>query len=151
MIPSQAVCAVAVQSASPKFHRALRNGGRPHEMSWSLHSLNKGCAFAAASGFDEVTEFGYLSSHSVGLVPSDENRLVHDSIGDGTCCGFEGGSAALYATMDDSNVIIYVSLGNSAPVMSATKSMRNMLVSRITTVSQTQPGRQSCSARAARS
>jgi hypothetical protein len=62
----------------------------PYETSWSLQSLTTG-ANLGESGFDEaltrlneVTKFGYLSSHSVGLVPSNENQLViHDSIAGG--------------------------------------------------------------------
>jgi hypothetical protein len=101
---------MAVQSESPKFHRALRSGGRPYETSWSLLSLTSG-AFATASGFDEVTELGYMSSHSVGLVPSDENRrVIHDSVVDGTCRGYGDGSATLYATVEDSNVIIWATV-----------------------------------------
>jgi hypothetical protein len=51
--------------------------------SWSLQSLTTGTTVAASS-FDEVIEFGYLSSRIVGLVPSDENRLlVHDSVAGG--------------------------------------------------------------------
>ena len=45
-----------------------------------VRSLTTGTTVAASS-FDEVIEFGYLSSRIVGLVPSDENRLlVHDSV-----------------------------------------------------------------------
>jgi hypothetical protein len=56
----------------------------PYLMCWSLQSLTTG-AVVAASGFNEVAEFGYLLSHSVGLVPGDEYQLVIlDSVGDGT-------------------------------------------------------------------
>jgi hypothetical protein len=61
----------------------------------------------------------------VGLVPGDEYHLVTapagatetglprftiilDSVGDGTCCSYRDRSAALYVTVDDSNVLIYV-------------------------------------------
>ena len=48
--------------------------------SWSLESLMTGTAVAASS-FDEVTEFGNLSSRIVGLFSTDEKRLlVHDSV-----------------------------------------------------------------------
>jgi hypothetical protein len=48
--------------------------------SWSLQSLTTGTTVAASS-FDEVIEFGYLSSRIVGLVPSDEKWLAaHDSV-----------------------------------------------------------------------
>jgi hypothetical protein len=66
----------------------------------ALESLETG-AFAAGLSFlsfYEVTKFGYLSSHSLGLVPSDEDRLVIlDSIGDGMYVLWY---AVLFATMD---------------------------------------------------
>jgi hypothetical protein len=56
------------------------------------------CAFVAASGFNEVTEFGHLSSQPVGLVPDEEyQRVILDSVGDGTFCGYGDRSAALYS------------------------------------------------------
>ena len=55
---------------------------------------------------------------SDGVVPGNEYQLVIlDSVGDGMCCGYGDGSAALYATADDFNVLIYTS-GNSVPAMS---------------------------------
>ena len=51
-----------------------------YEASWLLYHV---------SGLNDVTEFRYLSSQSVGLAPSDEHQLViHDSVGDGMCCGY---------------------------------------------------------------
>jgi hypothetical protein len=61
----------------------LRRGYKPYETSWSLQSLTTGAA-VAASGFNEVTEFGSLLSQSVGMVPGDEYQLmILDSVGDG--------------------------------------------------------------------
>jgi hypothetical protein len=115
-----------------RLRRALRNGVRPYETSWSLQSLTTG-AVAAASSFDEVTEFGFLSSHSVGLVPSDENRLViHDCVAGVLCFGYGDGPATLYAAEVD--FLLLTTAGNSAQTMSATKS-------KMTSPSQTQPGR----------
>jgi hypothetical protein len=56
----------------------------PYETSWSLQSLAT-CAVVAASGFNEVTELGYLSSQSVGYDSfGDEHQLaILDSGGDG--------------------------------------------------------------------
>jgi hypothetical protein len=72
-----------------------------------------------------VTELGYLLSRSVGFVPGDEYQLVIlGSVGDAMCCGYGDGSAALNATVNDSGVLITSS--NGVPVMSSTKSMRNV-------------------------
>jgi hypothetical protein len=66
-----------------RFRCVVLNCGRPDETSWSSCSLTTG-ARVAASGFNEVTEYGYLSSHSVGLVPTDEYQLVIlDSVAEG--------------------------------------------------------------------
>jgi hypothetical protein len=44
--------------------------------------------FKQVFGFNEVTELFFVSQ-SVGLVPSDEDQLVIlDSVGEGTCCGY---------------------------------------------------------------
>jgi hypothetical protein len=76
----------------------------PYETSWSLQSLTTS-AVVAASGFNEVTELGYL--------------------------------------LDESDVLITSS--NGVPVTSLTKSLRiSCIVSRMTSASQTQHGRQSC-------
>jgi hypothetical protein len=85
-------------------------------VSWSLQSLTTG-AVAAVSDFNEVTEFDYLMLQSVGVVPGNEYQLV--------VCGYGDRSAAFYATADDSNVLMHTSC-NGVPVMSATKSMRNV-------------------------
>lgn len=83
----------------------------PYETSWSLQSLTTG-AVVAESGFDEVSEMGFFLSEAVGLVPSDEYQLVIlDSVGDGMCCAFGKGSIALYATVDDTDVLITSSSG----------------------------------------
>jgi hypothetical protein len=83
----------------------------PSETSWSLRSLTTG-AVVAASGFGEVTELGFFLSESVGLVPGDEYQLVIlDSVGDGMCCANGEGSIALYATIDDTDVLITSSNG----------------------------------------
>jgi hypothetical protein len=57
-----------------------------YETSRSLHSLTTG-AIKAASGSNEGT------------------------LGDGMCCGYGDGSTALYATLDDANVLIKSSNG----------------------------------------
>jgi hypothetical protein len=83
----------------------------PYETSWSLQSLTTG-AVVAASGFDEVTEWGFLLSQSVGLAPGGEYQLVIlDSVGDGMCCAFGEGSIALYATVDGMDELITSSSG----------------------------------------
>ena len=83
----------------------------PYETSWSLQSLTTG-AVVAASGFGEVTGLGFFLSESVGLVPGDEYQLVIlDSVGDGMCCAYGEGSIALYATVDDIDVLITSSNG----------------------------------------
>jgi hypothetical protein len=59
---------------------------------------------------------------SIGLVPGGEYQLVIlESIGDVMCCGYGDGSAALYATADDSDLLI--TSCNSVPVMNDPKSM----------------------------
>jgi hypothetical protein len=60
-------------------------------------------AVVAASGYNEVNEFGYLSSQSVDLVPDDEYQFVIlDSIGDGVGCGYADGAAVLFCHQDGS-------------------------------------------------
>jgi hypothetical protein len=55
----------------------------PYKTIGLLQSLTTG-SVVAASGFNEVTELGYLLSQSVGLVPGDEHQLVIlDAVGDG--------------------------------------------------------------------
>ena len=77
------------------------------------------CAVVAASGFNKVTEFGFLSSQSVGwlqatsttswvLIPSvklcaaateigpPRSTVILDSVGYGISHGYRDGSAALY-------------------------------------------------------
>jgi hypothetical protein len=55
-------------------------------------------ALVAAPG---LTEFGYLSSQSIGLAPGDEYQLmILDSVGGGTCCGYRDGFHRVYATVD---------------------------------------------------
>jgi hypothetical protein len=71
--------------------RSLHNDRRSYETSWSLQSLTTGNV-VAASGFDEVTKFGYLTSRIVDLVPSDEKWLaVHDSVAGCRCFGYGAG------------------------------------------------------------
>jgi trypsin len=83
----------------------------PEETSWSLKSLTTG-AVAAASGFGEVTELGFSLSDAVVLVPGDEYQLIIlDSVGDGMCCAYGEGSIALYATVDDTDVLLTSSKG----------------------------------------
>jgi hypothetical protein len=54
-------------------------------------------------GYNEVTEFGHLSSQSVDLVSDDEYHLVMlDSVGDAMCCGYADGSAVLFCDQDGS-------------------------------------------------
>jgi hypothetical protein len=72
-------------------------------------------AVVAAYVFKEAAELGYLWLQSVGLVLGDEYELtILDSV---------GGYATLYATVDDSQVLI--TSGNGVLVMSSTKSMCN--------------------------
>jgi hypothetical protein len=55
------------------------------------------CAVVAASGFNEVSEFSYLSSQSISLVSGDEYQLVIlYSVDDGVCCDYGEGSAVRY-------------------------------------------------------
>jgi hypothetical protein len=111
-----------------------------YDTSWSLHNLTTG-AVEAASGFKRVTEFCYLLSQSVGLVPRDEYQLlILDSVGSGICRVCGGRSAAIYATVNECNGLI--TSGNGVPVMSSTKRMRNVssIVSPTTSASQSQPG-----------
>jgi hypothetical protein len=55
------------------------------------------CAAVAAFGYNEVTDFGHLSSQSVDLVSDDEYQLVMiDSVGEGMRCGYTGGYAVLF-------------------------------------------------------
>jgi trypsin len=83
----------------------------PYETSWSLQSRTTN-AVVAASDFYEVTESGFFLSESVDLVPGDEYQLVIlDSAGDGMCCAFGEGLIALYATVDDMDVLITSSSG----------------------------------------
>ena len=80
-----------------------------------------------------------MLSQSVGLVPGDEFQLIIlDSVGNGMYWGYGDGSATLYSTVDDSDLLITAS--NGVPVMNSTKSMRNVsrIVSRMTSASQTQ-------------
>jgi hypothetical protein len=73
-----------------------------------------------ASTLNVVTEFGYLSSRIVGLVPSDENRLrVHDSVAGGMRFGYGDEPTALYVAEDDFHLL--VTAGNGA--RGSTKSM----------------------------
>jgi hypothetical protein len=61
------------------------------------------CTVVAAFGYNEVTEFGHLSSQSVDLVSDDEFQLVMlDSVGDAMCCGYADGSAVLFCDQDGS-------------------------------------------------
>jgi hypothetical protein len=77
-------------------------------------------AVVATSGSD--TDFGHLSSQSVGLVPDGEYQLVIlDSVAGCMCLGYGDGFVALYATTGDSHLLI--TSGNGAPVMSSTNSM----------------------------
>jgi hypothetical protein len=65
------------------------------------------CYCCRVQRFNEVAELGYLLSQSVGLVPGDEYQLVIlASVGDGMCYGYGDGSVELYATVDDSDVLI---------------------------------------------
>jgi hypothetical protein len=67
--------------------------------------------------------------------------MILDSVGDGMYRGYEDGSAALYATVDESNVLITAI--NGVLVITSTKSMRNVscIVSRMISASHNQPGR----------
>jgi hypothetical protein len=48
-----------------------------------------------------------LLSQSAGLVPGDEYQLaIPDSVGDGMCCCYGDESDSLYATADNSDVLI---------------------------------------------
>jgi hypothetical protein len=79
-------------------------------------------AVEAASSFNEDTEFCYVLSQSIGLVPGVQCQLaILDSVGDGVCWAYRDGSAALYAT--DSDVL--VTSINGVLVISSTKSMQN--------------------------
>ncbi len=62
------------------------------------------CAVVAASGFNEATEFGYLTSQSIDLVSDDEYQRVMrvDSVDDGMRCGYADGSAVLFCDQDGS-------------------------------------------------
>jgi hypothetical protein len=71
-----------------------------------LQSVTTG-AVEAASSFNEATEFCYVLSQSIDLVPGVEYQLViPDSVGDGMCWGCGDGSASRYAPVDDSDVLI---------------------------------------------
>jgi trypsin len=84
----------------------------PYETSWSLQSRTTG-AVVATAGFDEVTEVGFFLSQPVDLIPGDEYQLVIiDTAGDGMCCDYGEGSIALYATVDDADVLITSSNGS---------------------------------------
>jgi hypothetical protein len=64
----------------------------------------------------EVTELGHLLWQSVGLVPGDDYQIVIlDSIGDGMCLGYGYGSLTLYATADDSELLVTLSNGLFGP------------------------------------
>jgi hypothetical protein len=77
----------------------------------------------AVSGLKRVTEFDSRLLQLVGLVPSDENRLlVHDSVAGGMYFGCGDEPAALRATEDDSHLLI--TSGNGARAMGSTKSIR---------------------------
>jgi hypothetical protein len=89
LVPRDEYRLVIHHSVAGDMRRALRNGGRSYETSWSLQSLTTSTV-VAASGFDQVTEFVYLSS-----------RIVHDSVAGGMCFRYGDGPAALYATKDN--------------------------------------------------
>jgi hypothetical protein len=48
-----------------------------------------------------MTELGHLLLQFVGLVPDDEYQILIPSSTVCMCFGYGGGSAALYATVDD--------------------------------------------------
>jgi hypothetical protein len=62
------------------FRRAFHKCGRSCETRWPQKIVTTG-SVVAASDFAAVTDFGHLSSHSVGLVPDDEHqRLILGSV-----------------------------------------------------------------------
>jgi hypothetical protein len=67
----------------------------------------------AAAGFDDVNGGRFFLSQPVDLIPGDEYQLVIlDSAGDGMCCDYGEGSIALYATVNDADVLITSSNGS---------------------------------------
>jgi hypothetical protein len=100
-----------VGSGSVDYRLDVAYDNYPEETSWSLQSLTTG-EDVATSGFNEVTESGFFLSGSVSLVAGDEYQLVIiDSVGDGMCCGYGDRSIALYAVVDNSDVLITSSNG----------------------------------------
>jgi hypothetical protein len=74
----------------------------------TIHMRRAGRSFTtstvvAASGYNEVIEFSYLSSQSVDLVPDDDYHLVVlDSVGDGVGCSYVDGASVLFCDQDGS-------------------------------------------------
>jgi hypothetical protein len=63
-----------------------------------------------------VTELGHLLWQSIRLVPGDDYQVVIlDSIGDGMCLGYRVASLTLYATADDSELLVTSSSGSFGP------------------------------------
>jgi hypothetical protein len=68
-----------------------------------MRQVDDRCCCCVRLRRNEVTEFGSFMSQSVGLVRGNEYQLVIlDSVEEGT----ETGSVALYATVDDSDLLI---------------------------------------------
>ena len=69
-----------------------------------------------AGRYRESHDLGHLLWQSVGLVPGDDYQVVIlDSIGDGMCLRYGDGSLTLYATADDSELLVTSSNGLFRP------------------------------------
>jgi hypothetical protein len=80
----------------------------PYETSWSLQRVSRPVLLLSRlSSLYEVTELGHLLWHSVGVIPGDDYHFVIlNSIGDGICLGYGDVSLTLYATADDSELLV---------------------------------------------
>jgi hypothetical protein len=104
------------------FRRAFHKCGRSYETRWSQKIVTTG-SVVAASDFAAVTDFGHLSSHSVGLVPDDEHqRLILGSVASVMFFGYDDESSFVEACTFLAGFHSLIILGITAPAMSATKS-----------------------------
>jgi hypothetical protein len=72
------------------------------------------------------------------ILDSVGDGMCWGHVGDGMCWGHGDGATALYATVDDSDLL--VTANNDIPAMNSTKSIRNVscIVPRLTSAPQTQ-------------